>query len=114
MSDTRPTPRTSSSPGAMKAVSAARAKPLPSQARSITADALKSQATDTALNVFGLLRDTWEDFQNSERFFKYKAGIIGAWIVISAISIFLAVPDGPVTNDIGAQVITTDVAGHAV
>ena len=116
MSDSRPTerPRTTTNPGAMKAVTAARAKPLPSQSKAISAGAIKSQATDTALNVMSLLRDTWEDFQNSERYFKYKAGIIGAWLLVSIVSVFLAMPESGVTNDLGAQVVTTEVAGRAV
>ena len=40
---------------------------------------LRAWAASTALNVAAILRETWEDFRNADRYFKYKAVILVAW-----------------------------------
>ena len=44
---------------------------------------IRSQAESTALNVVAILRETWEDFRNADRYFKFKAAILGAWAVLA-------------------------------
>ncbi len=84
--------RTISNPGALKVVSAARAQPLAAPAKRIDSAVLKASAANTALNVAGLLRDTWSDFKRSDRFFKYKAIILASWVFLSFASIGVACP----------------------
>lgn len=104
--------RTISNPGALKAVSAARQKPLPVEVK-LTKEMVKEKAADTALNALGILRDAWADFRASSRFFKYKAGIIAGWLFLSVGSIFVACPSarGP-SNELGAHLVTTEVEGR--
>ncbi|MFZ5468066.1 MAG: hypothetical protein ACOZIN_01405 [Myxococcota bacterium] len=86
--------RTNSNPGALKALSAARSSPLPPAQSSLTKERLKEGAADTALNALSILRDTWEDFRRADRYFKYKAGIIAGWVLLSTLSIGVACPGG--------------------
>jgi len=72
-------------------------------------------AASAALNVWGILRETWEDFRNSDRFFKYKAGVISTWVLLSVVSAFASCPpsNGP-HNTLGAELVQTSVAGSPV
>jgi hypothetical protein len=97
-------------------MSAARAQPLrkdPPKSKEQVAAALRSGAEDTALNVLAILRETWDDFRSSDRFFKYKALIMGAWIVLSLVGVYVAWPRTPEAsnNALKARLIQTDVAG---
>lgn len=103
MSDLRPRPRTPTNPE-HRAVSAARQKPLPRAGTRLFAERLREGATDTALNLAGMLRDLVADFRSADRFFKYKAGIIAAWVLLSVTSFFIACPRST-ENDIGARLV---------
>src|SRR4051812_7715619 len=74
---------------------------------------LREGALDTVLNAAGLLADTWDDFRNRDRYFKYKAGIIAAWVFLSITSFFIAFP-GSAANRLGAHLVKTEVAGRPV
>ncbi len=102
-------PRSTSNPGAMKAVSAARTQPLP-KSPTLTKGVLKEGAADAALNVAGVLRDTVQDFKSSDRYFKYKFAIIAAWLTVSAATVVVACPgEGEQgSNRIGAVVTATE------
>jgi hypothetical protein len=102
--------RTPSSAAPMRAVSAARAQPLAQAQPGSTGTRLKSGAADTALNALSLLRDVWEDFRSSDRFFKYKAFIIVTWLLLSVSGFVVACPQSGEANDIGAHLV---VAGEA-
>ncbi len=91
-------------------MSAARAQPLPKSRPNLTRAELATGAQDTALNVASVLRDTWEDFQNSDRHFKYKAGILAAWLLMSVTTFFVACPGTGSPHGIGALLV---VAGDA-
>jgi len=110
----RPVPspgmRTPSNPGTMKAVSAARAQPLAPKTEALTSDRLKSGAANTALNVLSIFRELWEDFRSSNRFFKYKAGILVAWLGLSVSGFVVACPQSGEANNISAHLV---VAGEA-
>ncbi len=68
---------------------------------------LRSGATSTALNVAAILRETWEDFRNADRYFKYKAIILAAWAVLSLFGIGVACPAPSVHRDasLGARLV---------
>jgi len=68
---------------------------------------LRSGATSTALNVAAILRETWEDFRNADRYFKYKAIILAAWAVLSLFGIVVACPAPSVHRDpgLGARLV---------
>lgn len=96
----------------MKAVSAARSQPVAEKSGPLSSR-LKSGAEDTALNVFGILRDTWADFRSADQFFKYKALIIASWLTLSVSSVFVACPgSGGPKNNIGAELIQSDSLGQ--
>jgi hypothetical protein len=75
--------------------------------------ALREGALDTVLNAAGLLADTWDDFRNRDRYFKYKAGIIAGWLFLTVTSFVIAFP-GEGGNSLGAHLISTEVAGRPV
>ncbi len=112
MSPTR-TPQ-SSKPGTPKAVSAARAQPLAAPSSELSKERLRSGAEDTALNVLSILRETWEDFRSSDRFFKYKAAVIAIWVLLSVTSFAVACPGSGNSNPIGAALVATEIAGRPV
>ncbi len=98
-------------PNPRRAVSAARLEPVPDLPRRVTGEFLKAGATDTALNAAGLLRDTWDDFKNSDRYFKYKAGVLVCWLLLTVTSIGVACPgSGMRTGSMGARLV---IAGDA-
>jgi hypothetical protein len=100
-----------------RSVSATRGEPveldedgLPLQTR------IRSQAESTALNVVAILRETWEDFRNADRYFKVKAGILGAWAVLSLAGVWVACPGAPVllgpSTALGARLIMGEEPEH--
>ncbi len=98
-----------SNPSLQAVRSAARAQPLaPEGAKKVTKERLKEGAIDTILNTFGILRDIIDDFKSANRFFKYKAMVLGAWLLLSSSSFLIACPGGAgPSNDIGAQLVVT-------
>lgn len=75
---------------------------------------LRSGAASTALNVRAILRETWEDFRNSDRYFKYKAVILAAWTLLSVLGIAVACPGPSVHRDpgLGARLVVGDEGEH--
>jgi hypothetical protein len=84
----------------------AEGEPLPAR--------LRSGAESTALNVFAILRETWEDFRNSDRYFKYKAVILAAWATLSLLGVVVACPGPSVHRDtsLGARLVMGDEMEH--
>src|SRR5687768_4133658 len=107
-------PRTISNPGALKAVSAARAQPLAPAQPALSKERLREGASSTALNVLSILRETLESFRASDRFFKYKAGILVAWVALSVTTLGVACPGEGGGNEIDAVLIATEVSGRPV
>ena len=72
---------------------------------------LRSGATSTALNVVAILRETWEDFRNADRYFKYKALILASWAVLSLVGVGVACPGPSVHHDtsLGARLVLGDL-----
>ena len=77
---------------------------------------IRSQAESTALNVVAILRETWEDFRNADRYFKVKAAILGAWAVLSLAGVWVACPGAPVilgpSTALGARLIMGEEPEH--
>jgi hypothetical protein len=68
---------------------------------------VKAIAADTALNALGVAKDALKDFQGSNRYFKFKALIVGTWVVLSGGTIFAACPGNPlaISNSLGARLV---------
>jgi len=98
-------PRTASNPGTMKVVTATRAKPPPPKPAERWQDRLKTQAVDLSLNAWSILKETYEDFRRSDRYFKYKALIIASWVVLSGVTIMASCPHSEMDarNRLGAR-----------
>jgi hypothetical protein len=108
-------PRTISNPGTLKAVSAARAAPLPDANDAVLTERLAKGATNTALNTWGSLRDLWADFRSQDRFFKYKAAVVALWLALSGTGVWVACPAGSTPgNVIGARLVRTQVLDSPV
>jgi len=75
---------------------------------------LRAGAESTALNVMSILRETWEDFRNSDRYFKYKAIILVAWAILSLTGIGVACPAPSVHRDttLGARLVMGAESEH--
>jgi len=77
---------------------------------------LRAGAESTALNVVAILRETWEDFRNADRYFKVKATILGAWLVLSMAGAFVACPGTPTvlgpSRSLGARLIMGEQPEH--
>ena len=95
-----------------RVVSAERAAPLEAPVRRITGEFLRVNAKESVLNGAGVLRDTWADFQGSDRYFKYKAAVIGIWFALTVTSVAVACPPGSGlgNNPFGARLV---IAGEA-
>ena len=80
-----------------RTVSATRSEPLPLDEDGIPIQTrIGTEAESTALNVVSILRETWEDFRNADRYFKFKAAILAAaWAVLSLAGVFVACPGAP-------------------
>src|SRR4051812_20747606 len=109
MTDARKPPSAGARPGGTNpgtprpvttaAVTAARAQPLrsspavPKNAQELKLK-LASETSNVALNVLAILKETWDDFRSSDRFFKFKALIIALWIALSGVGIWIATRPG--------------------
>jgi hypothetical protein len=96
----------------MRAMSAARAQPIApagAPAPGAIKERVKEEASSAALNVLAILRETWDDFRSSDRYFKYKAGIIATWIALSIATFVIARPGVPAgieaENELSARLV---------
>jgi hypothetical protein len=100
-----------------RTVSATRSEPLPLDEDGLPLQTrIRSGAESTALNVVAILRETWEDFRNADRYFKFKAAILGAWAVLSLTGAFVACPGAPTllgpSTALGARLIMGEEPEH--
>ncbi len=75
-------------------------------------DGVKETLLGTLLNVRAIVGEMVDDFQASDRFFKYKAGVVASWALLSVLTVIIACPSaktGP-TNDLNARVKIQQVA----
>jgi len=78
--------------------------------------ALREGAIDTMLNAASTLADVWDDFRRRDRFFKYKAAIVAAWVVLSITSLFVAFSGSLLDskNRLGARLVLAGDASRPV
>jgi hypothetical protein len=85
---------------------ASREIPIPEESkRALTKERVKERAIDTVLNSVSILSEIVEDFRNSDRFFKYKAGVLGVWFVFVVSAFGVACPSAGPRNDIDAHLV---------
>jgi hypothetical protein len=112
-----PGPQAPANAEAFRVQIAARIKPLEEvRSSSPVAVAVKEGATEAALNAVGILRDLWADVRSSDRWFKYKVGIVGAWLLLSAAAVYVAYPRDPNApkNTIKARLVKSKVVDSPV
>jgi hypothetical protein len=99
-------PRAVTNPGGMKAISAARTAPAEKKApEGPVGQRLASGASNVFLNGLSVLKEMVQDFREQDRFFKYKAGIVGGWALMSVLSFVIACPgQGIETTEFGARI----------
>ncbi|RKG82851.1 hypothetical protein D7W79_01470 [Corallococcus exercitus] len=102
-------PRAATSPG-MRAVSAARAAPLEKpKTEGPLGKRVAAETSNVLLNAFSILKEQLADFRASDRFFKYKAGIVAAWVALSVASFAIACPGSSLdTGDMDARLVLSD------
>jgi hypothetical protein len=67
---------------------------------------LREGALDTVLNAASMLRDVWSDFRSSDRYFKFKALILGTWVVLTLSTFAVACPESlDARNRLGARLV---------
>lgn len=107
-------PPTASNPN-LRAVSASRLQPLPDEPpKKLTKERLREGAIDTILNSFSILGEVVEDFRRSDRFFKYKAGVITLWLALSVGAFGVACPSTGPSNDIHAVLVVSGEASAPI
>lgn len=74
---------------------------------------VKNFFADLGLNTLATLKELAEDFKRSDRFFKYKVGIIAAWLALSALGVIVAIPRSG-GNSLDAKLTVTTVVGDRV
>jgi hypothetical protein len=55
-------------------------------------EAAKEVFLDTILNAKTIALEMIDDFRASDRFFKYKAGVVAGWVLLSVATLFIACP----------------------
>ncbi|NBD13114.1 hypothetical protein FOF48_26640 [Corallococcus sp. Z5C101001] len=104
-----PQPRAATSSG-MRAVSAARTAPLEKpKVEGPLGKRVAAETSNVLLNTFSILKEQLADFRASNRFFKYKAGIVAGWVVLSVASFAIACPGRSLeTGDMDARLVLSD------
>jgi hypothetical protein len=97
----------------LRVMSAARAAPLPKdQQQAQLSEKLKSESANVALNALSIVKEKVEDFRQQDRFFKYKAFIVGGWLLIAVVTVGTTWARGAKqTGDFGAKLVP--VTGRA-
>jgi hypothetical protein len=91
-----------------RVMSAARAAPLPKEQLSQEAlrQKLKSESANVALNALSIVKEKVEEFRQQDRFFKYKAFIVGGWLLLSVTTFGVTCGRGAKeTGDFGAKLV---------
>ncbi len=101
-----PTNPTPSHPHLRGVRSAMRDQPVaPEAKKKLDKAAIREGALDTLLNSVSILSELAEDFRTSDRFFKYKAGVVVVWLMLSVTSVGVACGNQGPTNDINAVLV---------
>lgn len=71
--------------------------------------------TDVALNVWGITKETYEGFQRSNLYFKYRVFIVAGWVFLSASGMGVACSGGwGDSNALGARLVVSWVNDQPV
>lgn len=99
-------------PSPSKVRSAARQQPAQAPGASGLKQKIRAEAENQVLNAVSIAKEFIEDFTRTTRFFKVKVAIVGAWLFLSASTVFVACPTNPLlpNNRLGARLV---VAGDA-
>jgi hypothetical protein len=110
-----PMQSTPSNPKLAAVRSAMREQPLaPEPKKKLDKSAIKEGALDTLLNSVSILSEIAEDFRSSDRFFKYKFGVLVVWLLLSVSSVTVACGNRGPTNDIHAALVTAGDASKPI
>ena len=74
--------------------------------------AAREAVIEAAFNVKAIAQEFIDDFQASDKYFKYKAGVLSGWVAMSLLTLALACPSasqGP-SNSLSAEVKVSQVA----
>ena len=106
-------PSSASSTTNPRVMSAARSEPLPKeQQKGAVGDRLKSEGANVALNALSVVKEMVQDFRQQDRFFKYKAFIVGGWALLSLATVGVTCGRGvKTTGEFGAKLIP--IAGRS-
>lgn len=89
-----------------KVVTAMRSDQPPPEPPKPLGERLKNGAIDLGYLLLGRAKDEVRDFKGQDRFFKYKAGIVALYVVLSVTSFAVACPGSTLkTRDLGAQIV---------
>jgi hypothetical protein len=75
-------------------------------------EAAKEAALDVFYNARSMVQDMVDDFRSSDRFFKYKAAVIGSWALLAVMAMFVSCPrpnTGEQHNSLDARVLIKQV-----
>ncbi|MBF5041018.1 hypothetical protein FGE12_01335 [Aggregicoccus sp. 17bor-14] len=102
-----PPPSAGTSRPAMRAVSAARATPLaPAGPPPPLGKRVSAALTNAGLNALAYAREAVEDFRRRDRFFKFKAMVVAAWVLLSVSGVVVACPSGALSaGEMGARLV---------
>jgi hypothetical protein len=74
--------------------------------------AAKEAFLDVFYNAKSMAGDMVDDFRASDRFFKYKASVIGSWVLLTVLALFVSCPTGnpqEQSNSLDARVLIKQV-----
>ena len=66
-------------------------------------EAAKEAFLDLVLNARSIALEMLGDFKASDRYFKYRAAVVGSWVVLSLATIFIACPSAKMGPDNALQ-----------
>ncbi len=73
--------------------------------------AAKEVFLDVLYDAKALVLEMVDDFKASDRFFKYKFGVIAGWVALSVMALVIACPGGPAVsgNSLDARILVKQV-----
>ncbi len=90
-----------------RVMTATRTAPLPKeQQQGAIGQRLKSESANVALNALSIVKEKVQEFREQDRFFKYKAFIVGGWVLMSVATFGTTWARGAKqTGDFGAKLV---------
>ena len=102
-----PPPAAGTARPAMRAMSDARATPLaPAGPPPPLGKRVGAALSNAGLNALAYVREAAEDFRRRDRFFKFKAMVVAAWVVLSVSGVVVACPGESLSaGEMGARLV---------